>query len=221
VDKIINVKQNLIKNIDHYIATFPKSTQKILQEIREVIIKSAPKANECIKYAMPTFEYFGNLVHFAGYKNHIGFYPSPSGLVAYKEEIKAFKNSKGAVQFPLDQPLPISLIAKIVAFRVKENELKMASKRIKKKCPMGHIFYKSSDCPTCPICANNDKAKEGFLTVLSAPAQRALINANIHSLKILAQHSESEILALHGIGKSSIPKLKEELKKNRLKFKTD
>jgi len=215
------MNKTIFRNIDEYIANFPPPTQKLLSQIRHVIAKAAPKATESIKYAMPTFEYFGNLVHFAAYKNHVGFYPAPSGLSAFKEEISAYKNSKGAVQFPLNKPLPIALITKIVKYRVIENESKAQQKRIKKICKQGHVFYKSSDCPTCPICANQNKVSDGFMRDLSAPAQRALISKKITSLQILATHSQTEILQLHGIGKSSIPKLKNALEKQKLSFRND
>jgi uncharacterized protein YdhG (YjbR/CyaY superfamily) len=211
--------KNLIENIDQYISSFPTATQNLLKQMRKVISKAAPKAKENIKYAMPTFEYYGNLVHFAAYKNHIGFYPAPSGLKAFQIEIDAYANSKGAVQFPLDKPLPIALITKIVKFRVIENETKAKLKRVKKTCKQGHVFYKSSDCPTCPICANESKASDGFMSDLSAPAQRALINKKISSLQDLASYTEKEILALHGVGKTAIPKLKAELLKAKLSFK--
>lgn len=211
--------KNLIENIDQYISSFPTATQNLLKQMRKVISKAAPKAKENIKYAMPTFEYYGNLVHFAAYKNHIGFYPAPSGLKAFQIEIDAYANSKGAVQFPLDKPLPIALITKIVKFRVIENETNSKLKRVKKTCKQGHVFYKSSDCPTCPICANESKASDGFMSDLSAPAQRALINKKISSLQVLASYTEKEILALHGIGKTAIPKLKAELLKAKLSFK--
>jgi uncharacterized protein YdhG (YjbR/CyaY superfamily) len=107
--------------IDNYILGFPEEVQSILNLLRKTIREAAPDATEKISYAMPTFYLKGNLVHFAAYKNHIGFYPAPSGLNAFKEEISLFKNSKGAVQFPINQPLPLNLISKIVKFRVKEN----------------------------------------------------------------------------------------------------
>lgn len=112
---------NSISTIDEYISVFPEDVQKILQMIRATIQKAAPEAKEAIKYAIPTFVLKGNLVHFAAYKNHIGFYPAPSGLQAFKEELSGYKGAKGSVQFPIDQPLPLDLIAKIVEFRVKEN----------------------------------------------------------------------------------------------------
>jgi uncharacterized protein YdhG (YjbR/CyaY superfamily) len=112
------------KTIDEYIATFPKNVQNILQELRRVIRDSAPEAKEAISYQMPTFKLNGNLVHFAAHKNHIGFYPTPSAIVAFKKELSPFKTSKGAIQFPLDKPIPFDLVEKIVKFRVKENKSK-------------------------------------------------------------------------------------------------
>lgn len=108
-------------SIDKYIASFPKDVQKRLEQMRAIIKKTAPDAVEKISYAMPTFFLKKNLVHFAGYKNHIGFYPAPSGITAFKKELSIYKNAKGSVQFPLEEPLPLVLIAKIVKYRVKEN----------------------------------------------------------------------------------------------------
>lgn len=117
------------KNIDEYIAAFPKETQKLLQQIRNAIGKAAPKAEEAIKYAIPTFVYNGNLVHFAGYEKHIGFYPAPTGMEAFKKELSKYKTGKGSVQFPIDQPMPIDLITQIVKFRVAQNEEKGKAKK--------------------------------------------------------------------------------------------
>ncbi len=119
-------------NMDEYIAGFPKSVQDILQKIRETIAAAAPEAEETINYRMPTFKLKGNLVHFAAYKNHIGFYPAPSGLDAFKNEISLYKNAKGSVQFPIDKPIPYELITKIVKFRLDENIKKAANKGKKK-----------------------------------------------------------------------------------------
>ncbi len=111
-----------IASIDSYIQTFPEPVQRILEKIRETIQKAAPGATETISYQMPTFKLDGkNLVHFAGYKNHIGFYPIPSAIAAFKKELSPYKNAKGSVQFPLTKPMPYDLIKKIVEFRVREN----------------------------------------------------------------------------------------------------
>lgn len=117
----MNTNKTKTEDIDGYIGRFPEDVQIILAKIRELINKAAPGAEETIKYSIPTFTLNGNLVHFAAYKNHIGFYPAPSGIKAFKNELSVYKNSKGAVQFPLDKPLPLNLIRKIVKFRVKEN----------------------------------------------------------------------------------------------------
>jgi uncharacterized protein YdhG (YjbR/CyaY superfamily) len=108
-------------NIDIYIASFPEETRKLLEEIRATIRKAAPEAKETINYGMPTFTLKGNLVHFAAFKNHIGFYPTPSGIEAFKKDLSAYEGAKGSVKFPLVKPIPLDLISKIVKFRVKEN----------------------------------------------------------------------------------------------------
>lgn len=112
------------ESIDQYIAAFPGEVQKLLQQMRDTIRKAAPKAEETINYAIPTFKLNGNLVHFAAFKKHIGFYPGPSGIQAFKKEFSAYEGAKGSVQFPFDQPLPLALVTKVVKFRVKENEVK-------------------------------------------------------------------------------------------------
>ncbi|MGE5812549.1 MAG: iron chaperone [Ignavibacteria bacterium] len=127
-------QKNKFETIDEYIKTFPEDVQKILQKIRETIKEAAPGAEEAISYQMPTFKLNGNLVHFAGYKNHIGFYPTPSGTEAFKKEIAVYRAGKGSVQFPIDKPIPISLIKKIVKFRVNESaEAGIKSSKKKKK----------------------------------------------------------------------------------------
>ena len=121
------------KSIDEYFVSFPTEIQKLLQQVRTTIKKAAPDAEEAIKYAMPAFVYKGNLVFFAAYKNHIGFYPTPSGIIAFKKDLAAYQTSKGAVQFPLDKPMPVGLITKIVKYRVKENSEKEKTKAKAKK----------------------------------------------------------------------------------------
>ncbi len=113
--------QGLPQNIDQYIAGFPDEVREILQQVRKTISEAAPEAEEAIKYRMPTFVLRGNLVHFAAYKKHIGFYPTPTGIEAFKDELSVYPSSKGAVQFPLDEPIPLDLIGRIVKFRVEEN----------------------------------------------------------------------------------------------------
>jgi uncharacterized protein YdhG (YjbR/CyaY superfamily) len=109
------------QTIDEYIGAFPEDVQRILNELRQTIRKAAPDAEETINYQMPTFTLNGNLVHFAAFKNHIGFYPTPTGIEAFKQELSRYKGAKGSVQFPIDEPLPLPLIRRIVEYRVKEN----------------------------------------------------------------------------------------------------
>ena len=116
------------KNIDEYIAGFPTDVQGILQEMRSIIRTAAPDAEEAIKYGIPTFVLNGNLVHFAAFQKHIGFYPTPSGIEEFKDDLSVYHNAKGSVQFPLDKPVPFSLIRKIVKFRVKQSREKTAAK---------------------------------------------------------------------------------------------
>jgi uncharacterized protein YdhG (YjbR/CyaY superfamily) len=109
-------------SIDEYIAGFPKETQKILEQIRATIKNTAPDAEETISYAIPTFTLNKTyLVYFAGYKNHVSLYPAPTGNETFEKEIAAYKSGKGTVQFPLNKPLPLNLITKIIKYRLKEN----------------------------------------------------------------------------------------------------
>ncbi|AEI50745.1 iron chaperone [Runella slithyformis] len=110
-----------ISDIDTYISTFPAHVQETLEHLRQTIREAAPEAAEKINYGIPTFTLHGNLVHFAAYKTHFGFYPSPSGIKAFKEQLSGFETAKGTVKFPIDQPLPFDLITQIVRFRVGEN----------------------------------------------------------------------------------------------------
>lgn len=110
-----------IQTIDDYIRQAPENVQEILQTLRHIIREEAPHAQEAISYQMPTFVLNGNLVHFAAFKNHIGFYPVPTGITAFRDELAPYKQGKGSVQFPLDQPMPYDLVRRIVRYRVAEN----------------------------------------------------------------------------------------------------
>jgi uncharacterized protein YdhG (YjbR/CyaY superfamily) len=120
------------KSIDEYIAGFPPHVQELLQEIRATIREAAPDAAETISYQIPTFTLKGNLVHFAAYQRHIGFYPTSTGIEQFKNELAGYERSKGTVRFPLDKPIPFDLISRIVKFRVGEN-LARAEAKAKKK----------------------------------------------------------------------------------------
>ncbi len=128
MDKNINPAET----VDEYILQFDEDIRQILQQIRQCIKEAAPEAAEKISYQMPTFILHGNLVHFAAYKKHIGFYPAPSGIEAFKDELSGYKGAKGSVQFPVDRPMPFDLISRIVKFRAAEN-IELAQIRGKKK----------------------------------------------------------------------------------------
>lgn len=120
------------ESIAAYHAAFPREVQSKLKQMHDTVLAAAPQAEPCISYNMPAFKYHGVLVYYAAFKNHIGFYPTASGIASFADELKAYKTSKGAIQFPLDKPIPVSLVKKIVTFRKKENEAK-ASLKMKKQ----------------------------------------------------------------------------------------
>jgi len=121
------------KTVDEYLSTFPESTRSKLQTLRDVIRRAAPGAEEVISYNMPAIKQHGVLVYYAGYKGHIGFYPTGSGIVAFKKELSAYEGSKGAVRFPLDGTIPAGLITRIVKFRIKQDQDKEKARAAKKK----------------------------------------------------------------------------------------
>jgi uncharacterized protein YdhG (YjbR/CyaY superfamily) len=118
------MNSNTFQNVDAYIASQPEDVQRLLQQMRATIRKAAPNAEEVISYSMPAYKDHGMLVYFAGFKSHIGFYPTASGIRVFQADIAKYKNSKGAVQFPLDEPLPLALVTRIVKYRVEENREK-------------------------------------------------------------------------------------------------
>jgi uncharacterized protein YdhG (YjbR/CyaY superfamily) len=124
--------KNKAADVDEYIAGFSKEIQELLKAVRAVVKKAAPHAEEMISYQMPAYKYHGSLVYFAAFKNHIGFYATPTGHEAFKKELSVYKEGKGSVQFPHNRPLPLALITRIVKYRVKENLEREKAKRKKK-----------------------------------------------------------------------------------------
>jgi uncharacterized protein YdhG (YjbR/CyaY superfamily) len=118
------------RTVDEYIASYPKEVIALLEQMRSTIKKAAPGAEECISYSIPAFKLNGMLVWYAAFKNHIGLYPRGSGIDVFAKELSKYKTSKGTVQFSIDKPLPLSLIAKIVKYRVKENLGRTAKKKV-------------------------------------------------------------------------------------------
>jgi uncharacterized protein YdhG (YjbR/CyaY superfamily) len=131
MEEAMNVNDPGSQEVEAYIAGFPDEVQEILQKLRRMIHEAAPGAQEAMKYGIPTFVLQGNLVHFGGYARHIGFYPTPSGIEKFKNQLSAYAMAKGSVQFPLDQPIPYELIREIVIFRVAENLQKAELKKKK------------------------------------------------------------------------------------------
>lgn len=182
------------QNIDEYIAGFPIEVQQVLQQLRKAIRKAAPEAQEKISYAIPAFTMNNRpIAYFAGYKKHIGFYPAPRQVPLFKEELSHYKGGKGTIQFPLDQPLPLDLVTRIIKFRINENQQKIKKPSL--------------------------DSQDNFLSLLSAPAQRALKNKNITTLRQLSKCTEKEILSLHGMGPHSVTKLSTILRSAGLSFK--
>ena len=118
---VVNLTEKQFETIDEYIQTFPEEVQSILEKMRQTIRRAAPEAEEAISYQIPAFKLNGNLVWFAAFKNHIGFYPVITGIQAFKKELSPYKGAKGSVQFPMEKPIPYDLVKKIVMFRRKEN----------------------------------------------------------------------------------------------------
>ncbi|MDF2628177.1 MAG: hypothetical protein K0R39_2008 [Symbiobacteriaceae bacterium] len=188
--------------VDAYIAEFPPDIQQVLQELRALIRATAPEATETISYSMPTFDLDKkHLVHFAAFKQHIGLYPTPSGIEAFQEELAPYKTSKGAVQFPLGQPLPIDLIRRIVAYRVAESAARKAAKS-------------AARGPKSPAGAPDDDFPPG----IGQPARRALTAAGYTRLEQLTGVRERDLLALHGFGPKALRILREALTARGLAF---
>ena len=125
--------ENILQNVDAYINGFDEKIQTKLREMRDIILDAVPQAEEVISYGMPTYKYHGILVHFAGWQHHIGFYPTPSAIIAFKDRLQTYETSKGTVKFPVDQELPVKLIKEMIAFRVKENLVKEKERKEKRK----------------------------------------------------------------------------------------
>lgn len=119
------------KTVEEYISSFPPKTVELLEELRKTIKQAAPGAKEVVSYNVPAFQFHGMLVYYAAFKGHIGFYPTPSGIAAFKKELAAYKGAKATIQFPLDRPLPLELVSRMVKFRVEENAAKAEAKKKK------------------------------------------------------------------------------------------
>lgn len=137
-----------VKTIDQYLETIPQNAKSILEKIRQAVHAAAPEVAESLSYAMPAFKLHGKpLVYMAAWDRHIGLYATPSANSAFTKELGKYHVSKGAIQFPLDKAVPYGLIKKIILFKVKE--IKQAARKV---CSRGHVFFRSKDMPSCPVC---------------------------------------------------------------------
>ena len=192
------------QNVDDYIAAFPPNVQSILQEIRTIIRSAAPDADEAIKYRMPTFVLHGNLVHFAAFNKHVGFYPTPSGIEKFKKELSAYPNAKGSVQFPFDKPVPFGLIRKIVEYRTKETRQKLALKQTKKK----QLRRNRRPVPSSPrpplFCTQPSQQRQEVMTG-SVPPLRLAASSKQHELaaRTPSRESASQAKAWAGIARKA------------------
>jgi uncharacterized protein YdhG (YjbR/CyaY superfamily) len=182
--------------IVEYISGQPKNVREILLRLRELILEEVPDAEELMKYRMPTFFRKENLVHFAAYAHHIGFYPTPSAIAKFSREFTGYTWARGSIQFPLDKPFPFDLVRKMVRFRVAEVAEKIKAKE-RSKTPRAQVLFQG----------------------LAAPARRALSRAGISGYKELSGMRERELRELHGIGPSAVQYLRSCLKEAGLDFR--
>lgn len=204
------IHQTTAQTVDEYIVNYPSEVQKMLQTLRDLIQRLAPDAQEIISYQMPAYKLHGSLVYFAAFKNHIGFYPTASGIETFKHKLSNYTYAKGSVQFPLDKPLPLDLIAEIVTFRVEEN-LQKAKRKMKQKKSLNK---------TKKVKDSKAVVQEQFPKI-AKPALRALENAGLRQLDDLTGISEGELSKLHGMGPKAITILRQALAKKDLSFLDD
>lgn len=221
----VPIKSSAFPTVAKYLDYWPAPKKKILNTVRECIKKAAPKGEEVISYAMPAVLFDGKRVWYAGWDKHYSIYV-PQVMDQYQQELKKYTTSKSAINFPWDEPVPVALITKItksvMALPGKAAKSKAKSAKDpknKRLCKNGHIFYKTSDCPVCPHCEQEKLIDKPFFVQLGAPARRALENAGITTAKKLATFTKKTVLAFHGMGPSSMPKLEAALRKEKLAFK--
>ncbi len=201
-----------------YIKNQPIEVQDRLMQIRQLVLEQVPNAIECISYSMPAFKLDKLILCFAAFKNHIGIYPTGAGVVEFEKWTNRYQTSKGAIQLPINEALPVDLLIQLIQTRVKQIQHK---EKIKHSitCPKGHVFEKSTNCKSCPVCAKNEQ-HEFFLKQLPAPAIRALKSHQIVTLTDFTRYTESSVASFHGLGPKSMSVILNALKKAKLTFKT-
>ncbi len=194
-----------VKSHSEYISGFPPQVQRKLKQMRALIRKEVPSAIESISYGIAGFSLDGPLVYIGGFKDHVSFFPTSSGVEAFKGELSRYKTSAGTIQFPLDEDLPLDLLRRIVRFRLSENRHKKTGRSL---------------CDKKWVAEIDDSKLAEELRVLVKPAQRALIHAKLYTLEKISRKSEAELLQLHGLGPSSIPVLSKLLLAKKLAFRS-
>jgi uncharacterized protein YdhG (YjbR/CyaY superfamily) len=188
-----------------YIAAFPAPVRRKLKEMHALIFKEVPEAQEAIRYGVAAFLLpEGPLVYIAGFKKHVSFFPTSSGVRAFQKELSSYKTSKGTIQFSLAAPLPIGLLRRIIRFRLEEVQGKERGR---------------SSCDSKGVSEFDYSKLAQELRILSRPAQRALINAGLFSPARIARKSEGDLLKLHGLGPTSMPVIRKVLAARALKLK--
>lgn len=215
------------KDVRSYIAAAPKEVRTKLLQLRTLIRSVAPEAEEKIAYGMPGYKLRGKpFAYFAAFKDHVSFFPaSGTFLKAHAAALRKYKTGKGTVQFPLDEPLPLPLLRRLVRARMTDLVSAAVSsprKGVRRTCSRGHVFYKSSDCPVCPKCWSGHYRAKGagdLPATIGAPALRALLRAKITSLAALARRTEAEVAELHGMGPKALGLLKSAMRTKGRSFR--
>lgn len=201
-----------------YINEQPKAIQASLLKIRNLILEQAPHSTECIIYNMPAFKQQQVILYFAAFKNHIGIYPTATGVLAFEKWTTEYKTSKGAIQLPYHKAIPTTLLIKLIQTRVKQIQ-ELNSQKKKTTCQNGHKLEKKTSSHTCQICKKEAK-KVFFLKELPAPAIRVLKQHHIEELDDFTKHTHASVAAFHGLGPKSMIVIEAAMKKAKLKFKS-
>ncbi|MBX7094732.1 MAG: DUF1801 domain-containing protein [Flavobacteriales bacterium] len=198
--------------IRNYIDRHPEPAASMMIELDQLISKLIPDAERKLSYGMPAYRSSENLVYFAAFKHHIGFFPTSKPIEHFKEELSDYKTSKGTIQFPFGKKIPAALIRKIVLFRITTVKEKNKSTATIITCKKGHTYTKTSDCRTCPKCEAENKNTNCFVPGLSAPAWRALQAAGIKNKNELKKFGIARLNKLHGVGPQALKLVEEFLK---------
>lgn len=204
-----------------FIQQYPKDIQAKLNQLVDIIEQCVPQAERTMAYGIPTFTYFGNLIHFSAYQSHIGLYPGAKAIEHFKRQIDHLKTSKGTIQFPNEVALPDKLIREICLYCKNQNEEKIRASKQSKYCENGHLLPPRKVCTFCPKCSIGDVDKSKAFDILASPARRALQAHQVYHLADLGKFTETEIASWHGIGPSALDHLRSMMKQEKFTFLRD